>query len=62
MKWTRSGRWYGIYGSNKWYGIWHDNDDTYFLYFGTLGSQQTARTLDEAKAIVEAMYALQEAG
>lgn len=62
MKWTKSGRWYEIYMANNWYGIWHGNDGTYFLYFGTADSQQEVRTLEEAKAIVEAMYVLQELG
>lgn len=60
MKWIKSGRWYGLVGQTKWYDVWHcgDGDDAYFLYFGTLDSQQQVRTLEEAKAIVEAMYAL----
>lgn len=62
MKWIKSGRWYGLVGQTKWYGVWHGGGDAYFLYFGTFNSQQEVRTLEEAKAIVEAMYALQEAG
>lgn len=60
MKWVQSTRWWSYYDENNvmtWYYVRQDEARA-VAFLGSPMKKQECATLEEAKALVEAMYAL----